>query len=150
MHEWINRNALHVRTRADALLREVDFDPAEVIMVAALWINLLHRLFWQSRHRTPGAYTAMSLVLGEELLTIVLIVLAVMGLMAFMLYLPKLRRNINLSIATYFVTNGSVMLFVTHDSLLGCLEIFVFGIAGFWTHWRQGKGTGQYDRRGYP
>jgi len=142
---WITTTRQRTQTRCDDLLRRVDFDPAEVITVGTLWIDTLYRLFWQSHHRMTKANMAMVMVLGEDLLTATLIALSVMGAMAFLLFLPKLRRNIDLAIATYFVTNGVITLFVIHDSNLALRNILIFGVAGYWTFWRQGQG--QYGRR---
>jgi hypothetical protein len=143
---WLAATRQRTRSRCDDLLRRVDFDPAEVMMVGALWINIIHRLFWKAWHHSPMVYSPMTMVIGGEALTGVLLLLGIMGLMAFLLFLPNLRRNIDLAIATYFVTNGVVLLLVVHDSLLALQSILIFGTAGYWTFWRQGKAD---DRRGH-
>lgn len=143
---WLRATRQRTQSRCDQLLRRVDFDPAEVIMVGALWINVVHRVFWKCWDKSPIVYAPMTLVLGGDVLTALLILLGVMGLMASLLFMPRLRRNIDLAIATYFVTSGVVLLLVVHDSLLAWQNILIFGVAGYWTFWRQGK---RDDRRGY-
>lgn len=141
--EWLQRILHHTRRRAHYLFCETAYDPIEVGMVIALWLNIAHHMFWEAQGEHPDVYRGILLVAPDAVLTPVMLGLGCLGFSACMLWLmPRTRRIVDLVLATYFVVNSAVLLAVRHDSLLAMYGIVLFGMGGLWTYWRQGQGEG--------
>jgi len=130
---------IHTVQRIKFLWFKGDVDTPEVVIVMATLLNLIHRLVFAHEGASPMVYLGMKQVFGDELYTCILILLTTMGISSFMLYLPRIRKEIVLVVSMYFVVSGVILLLNVRESLLAWYYIFLFGGMGLWTYWSHGR-----------